>query len=191
LGASKLNFVRFIKGNKQITQTKKTTYFRIHTHYIHSMVVQDVVSGRVCCVNQFQYELWMWRVVMRFVHATGKTWYKVLYKYTLYVISLSNISIKTNIEQITRVEIRLTKLYNTLRETTFYAWRLLPFILLLCYRCSHWRVLPFILMIWRHDKIVWQRRYRATSRHSFITTVYLVSDRLLSLNSKENVQNVR
>jgi len=39
----------------------------------------------------------------------------------MYVISLSNISIKTNIEQITRVEIRLTKLYNTQRETTFYA----------------------------------------------------------------------
>ena len=34
------------------------------------------------------------RVVMRFVHTTGKTWYKVLYKHTTYVISLSNISIK-------------------------------------------------------------------------------------------------
>jgi hypothetical protein len=44
-----------------------------------------------------------------------------LYKHTTYVISLSNISIKTNFKQITRVEIRLTNLYNTLRETTFRA----------------------------------------------------------------------
>ena len=38
----------------------------------------------------------------------------VLYKHTMYVISLSNISIKTNFKQITRVELRLTNLYNTL-----------------------------------------------------------------------------
>ena len=59
---------------------------------------------------------------MRFVHTTGKTWYKVLYHHTMYVISLSNISIKTNFQQITRVEIKLTNLYNTLRETTFCVW---------------------------------------------------------------------
>jgi hypothetical protein len=29
------------------------------------------------------------RVVMRLAHATGKTWYKVLYQHTMYVISLS------------------------------------------------------------------------------------------------------
>ena len=28
----------------------------IYTHYIHSVVVQDFVSGRVCCVNQYYYE---------------------------------------------------------------------------------------------------------------------------------------
>jgi hypothetical protein len=28
----------------------------IYTHYIHSVVVQDFVSGRVCCVNQYHYE---------------------------------------------------------------------------------------------------------------------------------------
>ena len=53
----------------------------------------------------------------------------------MYVISLSNISIKANFKQITRVEIRLLNLYNILRETTFCAWchvYLLPFILLLC-----------------------------------------------------------
>ena len=66
---------------------------QINTHYIHSVVVQDLVSGRACCVNQYHYES---RVVMRFVHTTGKTWYKVLCHHTMYVISLSNISIKTN-----------------------------------------------------------------------------------------------
>ena len=35
--------------------------------------------------------------------------------YVMFVMSLSNISIKTNFKQITRVEIRLTNLYNTLR----------------------------------------------------------------------------
>jgi hypothetical protein len=116
---------------------------------------------------------------MPFVHTTGKTWYKVLYKHTMYVIviSLSSISIKTNFKQITRVQIRLTNLHNTLRETTFCAWRhvyLLRFILLLSKRCSHWRVLPRIPMIWRHNKIVRQRRSRATStsRHSFITKLW-------------------
>jgi hypothetical protein len=44
----------------------------------------------------------------------GKT--RQWYKHTLYVISLSNISMKTNFKQIIRVEIRLTNLYNTLRE---------------------------------------------------------------------------
>jgi hypothetical protein len=60
---------------------------------------------------------------MRFVHTTSKNWYKVLYKHTVYVITLSNISINTNIKQITRVEMRLTNWYNTLKETTFCAWR--------------------------------------------------------------------
>jgi hypothetical protein len=89
----------------------------IYTHYIHvhSVVVQDYVSGRACCVNQYHYE----SVVMRLVHTTGKTWYKVLYKHTMYVISLSNISIKTNFKQITRVEIRLTNLYNTLYKNLY------------------------------------------------------------------------
>jgi hypothetical protein len=32
---------------------------------------------------------------MRSVHTTSKTWYKVLYQHTMYVISLLNISIKT------------------------------------------------------------------------------------------------
>ena len=58
------------------------------------------------CVNQYHYEsLW---VVMWLVHATGKTWYKVLYQHTMYVISLSNISIKTNFKQITKIVLKLT-----------------------------------------------------------------------------------
>ena len=60
---------------------------------------------------------------MRLVRTTGKTWYKVLYKHTMYVISLSNISLKTNLKQITRVELRLTNFYITLRETKSCAWR--------------------------------------------------------------------
>jgi hypothetical protein len=76
----------------------------IHTHYIQSVVVQDFVSGQVCCVNQYHYE--SRRVVMQFVHATDKTWYTVLYHHTMYVISLSNISIKTNFNQIASVELK-------------------------------------------------------------------------------------
>ena len=40
---------------------------------------------------------------------------------TMYVISLLNISMKSNLKQITKVELELTNLYNTLRETTFCA----------------------------------------------------------------------
>jgi len=101
---------------------------------------------------------------------------KVLYKHTMYVISLSNISIKTNFQQITRVEIRLTNLYNTLRETTSCAWRhVYKFVavhsiaLLALLTLTS---LPRNPMIWRHYKIVMQRRSRATSRLSFITTVW-------------------
>ena len=111
-------------------------------------MVQDYVSGRVCCVNQYHYESRQRRVVMRLylVHATGKTWYKVLYQHTVYVISLSNISIKTNFKQILRVEL---KFVNTLRETTFCVWRnvIFPFI-----RQCH--VTVFCLTF--HDMISWQ-----------------------------------
>ena len=42
----------------------------------------------------------------------------------------------------------------------------------LCLRCLHWCVFPCIPMIRRHDKVVRQRRSRATFRNSFITTVW-------------------
>jgi hypothetical protein len=91
----------------------------LYTHYIYSVLVQDFVSGQVCCMNQYHYESRKWWVVMRLFHTTDKTWYKVSYQHTIYVISLSNFSIKTNFKQITKVELNL---YNTLRETTFCAW---------------------------------------------------------------------
>jgi len=30
----------------------------INTHYIHSVLVQDFVSGQACCVSQYHYKLW-------------------------------------------------------------------------------------------------------------------------------------
>jgi hypothetical protein len=47
----------------------------------------------------------------------------------VHVKSLSNISIKTNFKQITRVESKLTNVYITLRVTTFCTWREV-----ICYR---------------------------------------------------------
>jgi hypothetical protein len=49
------------------------------------------------------------RVVMRFVHTTGKTWYKVLYQHTMHVISLSNISIITNVKEISKGRNKINK----------------------------------------------------------------------------------
>ena len=67
----------------------------IYTHYIHSGYTRlcirsnlscEPVSLRVCRVNQYHYES--------------------RYHHTMYVISLSNISIKTNFKQIARVELK-------------------------------------------------------------------------------------
>jgi hypothetical protein len=63
----------------------------IYTYYIHSVVVQDFVSGRVCRVNQYHYQS--------------------RYHHTMYVISLSNISIKTNFKQIARVELKCVQYF--------------------------------------------------------------------------------
>jgi hypothetical protein len=50
-----------------------------------------------------------WNIIFR-VHTQNITFCRKDYaRYVMYVISLSNISIKTNFKQITRVEIRLTK----------------------------------------------------------------------------------
>ena len=58
-------------------------------------------------------------VVWTSITTSRESWYKVSYQHTVYAISLSIISIKTNFKQKTRVEIRLTNLYNILLETTF------------------------------------------------------------------------
>ena len=49
-----LSFVKttILQKKKMDTQNKPCIY----THFIHSVVVQDFVSGRVCCVNQYHYE---------------------------------------------------------------------------------------------------------------------------------------
>jgi hypothetical protein len=104
---------------------------------------------------------------MRLVHSTGKTWYKVLYQHTMYVISLSNISINTNFQQITRVELKFVQYSQgdyILSMTSRYFFH--------SFTNASYCVLSHIPMIWRHVKVVWQRTSRATSRHSFITTVW-------------------
>jgi hypothetical protein len=107
-----------------------------NTHYIHSVVVQDFVSGRVCCVNQYHYELRKRRVVMRFVHTTDKIWYTVLHHQTMFVINLSNISIKTNFKQIARVELKCVQYSEgdyILCMTSRYFFRSFTNVRLLCF----------------------------------------------------------
>ena len=114
---------------------EKYWYWLIYTHYIHSVVVQDFISGRVCCVNQYHYESRR-RVVMRLVHATDKIWYTILYHHTKYVISLSNISIKTNFKQIARVELKCVQYSEgdyILCMTSRYFFRSFTNVRLLCF----------------------------------------------------------
>jgi ABC-type uncharacterized transport system YnjBCD permease subunit len=68
--------------------------------------------------------------VIRLIHATDKTWCTVLYHHTMYVISLSNISIKPNFKQIARVELKCIPDHNSsllrfvviLVNTTYSTW---------------------------------------------------------------------
>jgi hypothetical protein len=94
-----------------------------HIRYIQSVLVQDFVSGRCCCVNQYNCESRYRRVVIWIVHAICKNWNIVLYQHILYEISLFSISMKTHFKQITRIELKLTNLDTTLRVTTFSWWR--------------------------------------------------------------------
>ena len=74
--------------------------------------------------------------VMRLIHATSKTWYKVLYQHTMYVISLSNISIKTNFKQITRVELKFVQYSQgdyILCMTSRYIFSSFTKVMLLCF----------------------------------------------------------
>ena len=134
---------------------------------------------------------------MRLVHTRGKTWYKIVYQHTMYVISLSNISIKTNFKQITRVDIRLTNLYNTLGETTFCAWR----HVICCSSFLCFAYVAYIDVFFPHSNNMTSWKNSSAEKiscnvapffyHHSVVIQHLVSDRLLSLNSKENVQNVR
>ena len=129
------------------------------------MVVHDFVSGRACCVNQYHYE--SLRVVIRLVHSTGKTWYKVLYQHTIYVIDLSNISIKTNFKQIARVELKCVQY-----SEGDYILCMTSLIFFVHSPMSGYCILSYIPMVWLHVKVVRQRMSHATSCHSFITTVW-------------------
>ena len=64
--------------------------------YTHIYFIDNIptVTGQACCVNQYHYESREQRIVMRRVNASGKTSYKVLYQYTMDVISMSEIPIK-------------------------------------------------------------------------------------------------
>ena len=150
------------------------------------MVVQDFVSGRACCVNQYHYESLS-------VHATDKTWYKILYQHTMYVISLSNISIKTNFKQITRVELKFVPYSQgdyILCMTSRHFFRSFTNVTLLCFvshsndmtscqSSSAEKVLCNVAPFFYHHSV------------AIHFVQHFVSDRLLSLISKENVHNVR
>jgi hypothetical protein len=124
-----------------------------------------------------------------------------MYQHTMYVISLSNISIKTNFKQITRVDIRLTNLYNTLGETTFCAWR----HVICCHSFICFIYVAYIDVFSPHFNVMasWQNSSEEKISRNVAPSIlspqcgdttscirHLASDRLLSLNSKENVQNV-
>ena len=141
-------------------------------------------------MNQYHYESRKRRVVMQLVHATDKTWYTVLYHHTMYVIILSNISIKTNFKQIAKVELKCVQysegdyiLYMTSRYffRSFTNVRLLCFVshsndMTSCQSSSAEYVSCNVAPFFYHHSVVIQ---------------HLVSDRQLSLISKENVYNVR
>jgi hypothetical protein len=104
---------------------------------------------------------------MRLVHSTDTTWYKIVYHHTMYVIILSNISIKTNFNQIAKVELKWVQYSEgdyILCMTSHYFPVHSP--------TSCYCVLSHIAMVWRYVKVVRLRTSRAMSRHSFITTVW-------------------
>ena len=132
---------------------------------------------------------------MQLVHSTGETWYKVLHKRTMYVISLSNISIKTNFKQITRVELKCVQYSQgdyVLCMMSRYFFRSFTKVKLVCF-VSH-----------SNDMMSYQSSSAENVscniapffyHHSVDDTTscikHLVSKRRLSLISKEGVHNVR
>jgi hypothetical protein len=84
--------------------TVPTMWYLIHTHYIHSVLVQvESVVWTSITTSRHSNELWCGL----FTQQARPD--KVLYQHTMYVISLSNISIKTNFKQITRVELKFVQ----------------------------------------------------------------------------------
>jgi hypothetical protein len=127
---------------------------------------------------------------MRLIHATDKTWYTVLYHHTMYVISLSNISIKTNFKQIARVELKCVQYPEgdyIFCMTSRYSFHSFTNVRLLCF-VSH-----------SNDKTSCQSSSAENVScnvapffyHHSVVIQHLVSDRRLSLISKENVYNIR
>jgi hypothetical protein len=57
-------------------------------YYIHSVLVQQFVSGLACCVNKPHHNSSLSRFVVILVHTTGSTWYKVLYHHTMHVMGI-------------------------------------------------------------------------------------------------------
>ena len=145
---------------------------------------------------------------MRLGHTTGKTRYKVLYQHTMYVhvISLSNISIKTNKNEhfVQYCEGDYICAWCDVICCSTFADVTLLFDHFQCH-CTVSRQRLFILVMWivqlpeilkacpyklecayfayngvyfrildndTYDKVVRQMKFRATSRHSFITTVW-------------------
>ena len=95
----------------------------------------------------------------------------------MYVISLSNISIKTNFKQITRVELKCAQYSQgdyILCMTSRYSVRLQCFV------------------SYSNDMTSCQSSSTdLVQRRAILLSPHIVPDRLLSLISKENVHNVR
>ena len=136
------------------------------------------------------------RVVMRFVHTTGKTWYSLVPTHYVCNKFIQHFN-RTHFKQITRVKIRLTNLYNTLGETTFCAWR----HVICCHSFICFVYVAYIDVFSPHsnDMTSWQNSLAKKTLcnvapffyHHSVVIQHLVSDRLFSLNSKENVKDVR
>jgi hypothetical protein len=98
---------------------------------------RDVAQDVPCRTTlTLRHTIGMWDVVMRSVHAINKTWYTVLYHHTMYVMSWSNISIKTNFKQIARVELKCIQYSEwdyILCMTSRYFFRSFSNVRLLCF----------------------------------------------------------
>ena len=105
------------------------------------------------------------------VHSSMSRYYSITVSVTVYSLFLNvDRTVAGNIEAMSME----MKIWPWIHETE-YEW--MNSKQSLCLRCLYWCVffLSRIPMIWRHDKVVRHRRFRATSHHSFITTVWWYS----------------